>query len=332
MLRQPVSRDEQVDVLALRAYLGTLVSELRGVVPGDREDIETPALPERIFGVLTNRQFCYLSKTRVAGYQNDVFSNVESAVKRWEAVRFYYDIGGGYHASIQPGEEDLSFDVGLAELFVLKQVKDFASRVERLYVPGVKFSLVIDNLCALLVNDIPIENTLGYCRRLRELIRELKLDAVVDLVVESEHVSVTEFSELEQDLPSGADSGALTDKQHENVERFLGRRCVPEEASERTRRYRAVVAASERLLAPMIRGVHMTQRATRDTICFRPFPGGDSRIQCGEVALTLNSRQVLCPVLLTSSNSAEYAVQRHCFCDILPGGIRHVTYAARLGG
>jgi hypothetical protein len=90
------------------------------------------------------------------------------AVRRNDPIRFFYDIGGGYHATTRPGEEDLLFDVGLAELLVLSQVADFASRIAEIYHAGVRFSLVIDNLCANLVNDIPLAKTLQYCAALRE--------------------------------------------------------------------------------------------------------------------------------------------------------------------
>jgi len=99
---------------------------------------------------------------------------------------------------------------------------------------------------------------------------------------------------------------------------------------DRTRRYAEVIDASDGLLAPLIPGVHMTQRATNATICFRPFPGGDSRIQCGEVAMTTNSKLRLYPMLLTSANVASYAYRRYRFPGLVPAVIRHVTYAQRL--
>jgi len=323
---------EQEEEVTLKAYLEALMAGLRLPSTTDNPRLDADKVPHKVFEVLTNRDFCYLSKSRVSGYQAGVLSAADQALRQAEPIRFYYDLGGGYHASTQPGEEEVSFDVGLAELFVLSQISSFASRVRRFYPAGVKFSLVIDNMCALLINDIPLVKTLGYCTRLRALIDEMDLASVLDVLVESEHISVADF-ERTQALTVGRNgSMTLTRKQHDNVERFLGRPCDDVEAFGRTIRYLEVIDASERLLDPLIRGVHMTQRATESTLCFRPFPGGDSRIQCGEVVLTRNSKQKLYPVLLTSSNRQQYVCRRYQFPELLSSLIPHVTYAEPFPG
>jgi hypothetical protein len=322
--------NERETIAELRAYLQGVRSGVTVAAAAVAASTDEDALPHQVFEALTSRDFCYLGKGRVAAYRDDILTAVRDARERGRPIPFYYDIGGGYHASIRPGIATLCFDTGLAELLVLRQAADFSSRIARLYPPGARFSLVIDNLCAYFVNDIPLASTLGYCERLRQLICDVGLEAHVEVLVESEHVSLADFAVALGDTPGGVDIGTLTSKQHENVERFLGRPCETDEAAERTRRYQAVLDTSERLLAPLIRGIHMTQRASRDTICFRPFPGGDSRIQCGEVALTRNSRQRLCPVLLTSANYGDYAARRYQFPDILPSTVGYVTYAERL--
>ena len=318
--------------VTLRKYLDALMTGLRLPSGTDTQGITADRVPHKVFEVLTHRDFCYLSKSRVSRYQEGVLGVANRALTRGEPIHFYYDLGGGYHASTQPGEEDVSFQVGLAELFVLSQISDFSARVKRFYPAGVKFSLVIDNMCALLINDISLEKTLGYCTRLRALIQELDLSNVVDVLVESEHISVADFERARGATMERDWSIALTRKQHDNVERFLGRPCDDAEAFGRTVRYLEVIDVSERLLEPLIHGVHMTQRATDTTICFRPFPGGDSRIQCGEVVLTRNSKQKLYPVLLTSSNRGQYACRRHRFPALLSSLIPHVTYAELSSG
>jgi hypothetical protein len=278
-----------------------------------------------IFDLLTDREYCYLSKSRVAPYRPAAIASIESAVRGGEPIDFSYDLGPGYHASIQPGVRELSFDVGLGELFVLGQIASFARGVKSMYPPGVKFHIVIDNLCALFVNDIPVVKTLAYCARFRELIEFTGLHGVVDLIVESEHFRIDDFDRLTDaaaPAPCEVDS-----KAHNNIVRFLGRPCSESEASARLQRHHAVIAESERLLKAVIRGIHMTQRATPDTICFRPFPGGDSRIQCGEVVLGWNVAGRLYPFLLTSHNAAAYCCQRALFPSILPPMIGAITYA-----
>lgn len=320
--------EELGEVPLLRKYLEAVISSLPGATDRTPPDVvEAAQVPERVFDVLTNREFCYLSKTRVAPYRAGVLGAVAEAQRRATPIHFFYDLGGGYHASTQPGHDDLCFDVGLAELLVLSQISTFAARATRFHPPGVKFSLVIDNMCALLINDIPLTRTLAYCDRFRGLIRELRFDDVIDILVESEHISVDDFERVQAQGGTHPGPSEVTRKQHDNVERFLGRICDPAEAAERTRKYQAVIDASERLLEPLITGIHMTQRATETTLCFRPFAGADSRIQCGEVVLTTNAKQKLYPILMTSSNRADYICRRHRFPELLAPAIPHVTYA-----
>lgn len=324
--------NQREEIATLKAYLEGLMVAFRSPLVTHDEALDAQKVSEKVFDVLTSREYCYLSKSRASAYQESVLPTANSAVRQGEPIRFYYDLGGGYHASTNPGEEEPSFDVGLAEFFVLRQIASFSTRVRRFYSPGVRFSLVIDNMCALLINDIPLAKTLGYCARLRTLNHELGLDDVLDVLVESEHVSLGDFDRARAAARGRNSSMTLTSKQHDNVERFLGRRCDGIEALERTARYHEVIDASERLLAPLIRGVHMTQRATDTTTCFRPFPGGDSRIQCGQVVVTRSTKQKLYPVLLTSRNRSQYACRRYRFPELLSSLIPDVTYADPLPG
>ena len=165
-------------------------------------------------------------------------------------------------------------------------------------------------------------------QKLRTLIRETRMEGLVDLLVESERFTEADFARVRLAAAAPAPAGdGLSTKQHENVERFLGRRCDSTEAAERTRLYTEVTTASERLLSTLIDGVHMTQRASATTLCFRPFPGGDSRIQAGEVALLADGSRKIRPILLTSRNLREYSWHRDTPHHFLPGTIPHVTYA-----
>jgi hypothetical protein len=309
--------------------VGTFLAELMATF--QVADLDPPPdncrVGDAVFDLLTRRDYCYLSKSRVAPYREPAVACIESAVRRAQPIDFSYDLGAGYHASIQPGIREPSFDVGLGELFVLHQIARFARRVRNIYPPGVRFYIVIDNLCALLVNDIPVATTEAYCARFRELIEATVTSAVASLIVESEHFSVADFGDVPQ--AAASEGSAVNDKARDNVARFLGRLCSESEASARMLRYRDVIAESERLLNGVIRGVHMTQRATPDTICFRPFPGADSRIQCGEVALGRNVKGRLCPFLLTSQNIGSYRCQRALFPEILPAVMGEITYAER---
>ncbi len=322
------SDGEQADAAALKAYLEALMAGFSAASSTGTPSVSADSRPEAVLDLLTNRDFCYLSKSKVSGYRESILALVGDAMQKGEPIRFYYDIGGGYHASTRPEKEGLCFEVGLGELFVLSQISSFTARARRIYPSGIKFSLVIDNVCALLVNDVPLAKTREYCEDLRRLIRELGMQELVDVLVEAEHFSIHDF-----DLPKSETAerrAQLTRQQHDNVERFLGRTCDESEAVERYSRYQDVIEVSDRLLARLIPGVHMTQRATPSTICFRAFPGADSRIQSGEIALTRNDHRKIYPFLLSSRNIGEYVLQRHRFPGLLPGVIPYVTCAERI--
>jgi hypothetical protein len=314
----------------LLPYLQDVMSDLRAPTPPSDRHADAAAVATGVVDLLFSRPFSYLGRSRARVYENGIRDTVVRAVERGAPVPFYFDIGGGYHATIFPGKQDFSFNVGLGELFVLTQIARLRHAVARFYAPNVRFSLVIDNLCALLVNDIPLAKTLAYCTRLRRLIEELQLTNIVSVLVESEHFSDTDLANAALAEPP-ADVAPMTEKRHRNVERFLGRPCTEKEALEREVRYHSIVSASERLLNRIIDGIHMTQRASSTTMCFRPFPGGDSRIQSGQVVLTRNAGGTLHPILLTSSNAARYTCSTYRFADLLPREIDHVIFAESAG-
>ena len=158
----PVERD-------LRSYLEAVMSDLRGpLAPGGALG-DPAAVATNVVDLLFSRQFSYLGRTRARAYEGPIRDTVIRAVQSGSPIPFYFDIGGGYHATIRPGVQDFSFGMGLGELFVVAQIARLRHAVSRFYSPSVRFSLVIDNLCALLVNDIHLEKTLAYCA-LRRLI------------------------------------------------------------------------------------------------------------------------------------------------------------------
>lgn len=315
------------------AYLADVMAGLAPPDPADAAPVEDrDALADAIFDLVTSREFCYLSRTRTAPYRDVTVELLRRRISTGEPFRFFYDIGPGYHASVRPHQEGLSFEVGLSELLILFQISSLCRRVAALYPPGAHFWLVIDNLCGLRTNDVPVELTEGYCARLRALVAEAGMGDRVDLVVESEEFELQEYDARLAELEPGPLDPAPSPEAVENVERFLGRPCTPAEAAERIERYRRTGAVTDYLLDRLVRGVHMTQRATGATLGFRPFPGGDSRTQCGEVALGRNGKGRLRPFLLTSRNVDSCELVRLGYPDLLPSPIRHVTYAEPVAG
>ncbi len=329
--RSGASRAEVHDRLrpapdAVRDHLRSILRDLDAPeVPA--ESVAAGRLPELIFAAQTQREFCYLSRARVSPYRESARQRIARCIDRGEPVHYCLDIGGGYHASLRPGAEQLSFGPGLGELLLLRQIRRFDARVRRLYPPGTRFSLVIDNLVAWFVNDIPVQRTAQFCARLRDLIAHAGMAGQVDLWIESEHLATADFERLRPAYHVEPCPDAMTRKDQETVERFLGRACDLREAAERSARYREITAISGELINRRLHGLRMTQRATRETICFRPFPGADSRIQSGEVALRVADDGQVRPLLLTSHNQHLYDWYRIDFSDMLPAAIEQVIFA-----
>ena len=308
----------------LRLYLGELVAGSGAVAPADGRVAD----PHEIFELLTARRFSHLSRGAAERYRERTIDLLEQSLSAGGPVPFWFDIGPGYHASLKPGDLPLTFDVGIGELMILHQISAFHGLLSELHHGGCRFTLVVDNLCALWTNDIPAVLTEGYTRQLRRLIAEQGLDDVVDVLVESEEFELAEYEQL-FDETSGGVGGPVSESDLENVERFLGRPCSVAEAQERIDRYLRAGCVTELLLERVVRGVRMTQRAGATTLGFRSFPGGDSRAQCGRVVITRNGGGKLKPLLLTSRNFDDYDCMDYEFPDLLPPQIEVVTYAER---
>ena len=312
----------------VEAYLALVMAGFGPqVLPAHDPSATADTVADAVFDLLTSRTFCHLQRGLSAPYRERTVELLRPRIEAAEPLRFFYDIGPGYHATLRPGEEPLFFDVGLAELLILFNVNAFADRVANIYPPGVHFHLVVDNLCGHRTNDIPLELSEGYCARLRYLIDELGLTSRVTLLVESETFALGEYDQLLATVEPSPLALPST-KAHENVERFLGRLCSADEAAERIEGYRRAGIVTEQLLARAVDGVRITQRATPATLGFRPFPGGDSRSQCGAVVLGANSKGRLRPFLLTSTNVDEHDCAELVYPEVLPESVATVLYAS----
>ena len=280
-----------------------------------------------IFEILTARRFSHLSRSGTMPYRERALALLEEGVRRGEPISFWYDVGPGYHATTRPDAGGLRFEVALSELLILFQIASFCDRVGEIYAPGARFWLVVDNLCALRTNEIPVESTASYCEGFRELIRELRLEDRVALTVESEEFDLAEYDRMLEGIDVRPTASPPSVDDVENVERFLGRRCSVCEAAERIERYRRTCVVTEHLLTRVVRGVRLTQRASQNTLGFRAFPGGDSRTQCGEVAIGRNAKRKLCPLLVTSKNVDDYVCTVISAPAELPSMIAEITYA-----
>lgn len=326
------SSDQFLDmsvVAALRSYLLDVAEDFcaRDRRPASARDERPQTIVDDVFALLTHREFTYLSKARAKPYRAVIVGQLIRDVTAGRPLRFYYDIGGGYRAGTDSRRRTLSFSPGLGELLALRQITRFDHQVRAVYPPGARFWLVVDDICAHLVNDIALHQTAVYCRELRGMIRTLQLESKIEVLVESEHFSSEDYSVETREAATEVPSSAAV----ENVARFLGRECDVPEAMERIARYRVVSDQTERRLQSKVDGVRLTQRATASTFGFRAFPGSDSRLQSGDVILTYRHHDRIEPRLITSQSAWAPRVHPLDVSDLLPLPGKQVGYVITNG-
>lgn len=145
----------------LSSYMLTIMSSFKQNIPAaDPREIDAKQAAADVFHIITGRNYSHLSRGKAANYKDEIIRRIEQDVLSGRPATFFYDLGPGYHASLYPGQMDLSFEIGLSELFVLYQISEFSREVSEVYSNGAKFFIIIDNLCALATNDIPTEKTM----------------------------------------------------------------------------------------------------------------------------------------------------------------------------
>jgi hypothetical protein len=287
---------------ALKRYIGDLLADIHEPLPSPGRELsanQPEDKAESIFRTISGRRYCYLSRKRSAVYRDSALQSLAKHIALQQPIRFYYDIGGGYHAGISPTDLSLTFEPSLGEMLMVRQISLLARELAALYPHGIRFTLVIDNLCALLVNDIPLEKTEAFVDKLRAMVQYLDSPVDIDLLVESEHFSPGDYDRGVDTVPAGEslDTAAIA-----NVSRFLGRHCSAQEASMRIALYHHISEQTDRNINSLLDDIRMTQRATPETFPFRPFPGGASRIQAGELALFVDEHGNCKPALITTEN------------------------------
>ena len=307
-------------------YMLTIMSSFtRNKLTANPREIDAKQIAADVFHIITGRNYSHLSRGRAGKYKDAIIRHIEQDVQSGKPATFFYDLGPGYHASLHPGQMDLSFEIGLSELFVLYQISKFSKEVAEVYSNGAQFFIIIDNLCALATNDIPTEKTIQYCAELRSLIEETGTQQNIQLLVESELFEETDYPRIELPVNTTSDQ-FLSEDDIENVSRFVGRHCDMSEALARINIYGKASEVTENNLTSVVTGVRLTQRATENTLGFRSFPGGDSRVQAGEIAIAHNKKGMLRPILLTSRNISEYDQYRFELPTGVPDSLQHLTY------
>ena len=268
--------------------------------------VGAPVPLAQVLDLLGGRRFTHLSRTQAQPHLARMQPVLQADMDAGRPLRFCYDLGPGYHASVRADFADLRFAPGLGELLALRQIRVFAQAVRSVYPPGVRFELVIDDLCAWIANGVATEQTVGYCAQLQALVARVGMQQLVGVLAESAVLGQSTYRQAFEALPRATVMPVLTPHERDNVSRFVGRACDDDDARDHLERYQRALRVSERLLAPHLGGVRLTQRATASSLGFRAFAGGDARLQSGEVDVVLGEGMSPRPGLITSRNGWLY--------------------------
>jgi hypothetical protein len=309
----------RVAVAELRELPEPLVRQACGYLTDVLRDITQPLPPApaagaqvqlvplaQVLDLLGGRRFTHLSRTQAQPHLARMQPVLQADMDAGRPLRFCYDLGPGYHASVRADFAGLRFAPGLGELLALRQIRVFAQAVSVVYPPGVRFELVIDDLCAWMANDVATELTAGYCTQLQALVARVGMQELVGVLAESAVLGQSTYRQAFEALPCATAMPLLTPAERDNVSRFVGRACDDDDARDHLERYQRALRVSERLLAPYLGGVRLTQRATASSLGFRAFAGGDARLQSGEVDVVLGEGGSPRPGLITSRNGWLY--------------------------
>ena len=261
-------------------------------------------LIDNLIKILTHRNFTYQSKTTLEQLILQVRNILSGQTNLNKQIKFYFLYNGGYRASPLPNDFTLIFELDQTELMLVYQITLLNKKIKEIYEPGIEFSIVVNNGVAYWVNGISLTSTENYAKQLRKIIRLFGDESSIKVVIQSELNGFDPNFE-----PETFHSDIIfTEKEHQIVERFLGRHCNREEAIRRNEIYKIAEGRWWEELNSIIdpaEVILLRQVAHPKTVSFRSFPGGAMRIQNGTLGFRY-FQNVLTPKLITSESVKQH--------------------------
>jgi hypothetical protein len=306
---------------SIAQYLSQCAAYARSVFAQDHAIADTAApdladvrgLADVIVGILLNHEFNHQSRGRVAHLLPAVREAIIAQIARHQPIQLFISYNGGYHATTRSDfSRPLGFDAAATELLLLFMIARLKERLVAVYPPGMICQVVLNNGVAHFVNDIPLQRTEAYAQRLEDMIARLGGRNDVRVLVQSRLGDFTgRMREAAMDPAQEIDAAT-----HHNIERFLGRPCSTAEARLRLGRYAPAEAAWWQELRQIIaaaNGIRLLQVASPHFLSFRPFPGGATRSQTGQIGFRINSGKVV-PTLVTTATFLKACVLATPIC------------------
>jgi len=265
------------------------------------------SLSEELTAIFLHKSFNHQSRGRLSAMLPLFRQGLQSHIDAMRPLTLYFLYNGGYRASPFPQDPVPIFHPDQTELMLLHQISLLQARVRQKYAPGIDFVIVLNNGVAAYVNDIDLDKTSSYAKKLRELIASLGASGFIRVLLQSE---VTDFR-TNQPKPGYKTLPKISQKEHAIVERFLGRPCSEQEASHRAWLYQIAETAWAKDLAPLVARDHallLRQVASSTMLSFRAFPGGAIRAQNGTLGFQ-EVEQTWVPKLISAETYSHHKIQ-----------------------
>ncbi len=276
------------------------------------KSLDTDFLADGILKIISQKRFNYQSKNKINQQLQLEREKIVGQIMKYEPIHFVLLYNGGYRASNNGKLDELIFEPDQTELMLLFQISLLQERIVKIYPPGIKFDIVINNGVAYWVNNISLESTSIYANKLRKMLELLGASCRIEVVVQSEledfhpEFDLSKLNERELIVHDETELNRI----QKIVERFLGRNCTTQEAINRWNMYELAETYWGNTLMHLYHDksvVFFRQVQHLNMLSFRSFPGGAARIQNGTVGFVYENAKLIVK-LITTSVMKEYVV------------------------
>lgn len=112
-----ISISEESMEKVVNTYVSKIIEDMsHGHTSVSEQNNDDSSVSEKIFNILSSREFTYLTKIKSLPYKNRITDCVKRSYLGCRSLILCFSLGGGYHARIGDGTE-LTFTPNLGELF-----------------------------------------------------------------------------------------------------------------------------------------------------------------------------------------------------------------------
>lgn len=320
--KAPILNDVQLLVLA-KEWLNEKINLTKqykppsSILPWVINQSNYAIMAESIVKILTQRIFNFQSKKNITKLMFHAKENFASQIKNGLPMNLFLLYNGGYRASYHPNDFSIVLSPDLTEAMLLYQITMLQQKVSEIYPLGIQFTIIINNGVAEWVNNIPKHQTEAYVYELRKMIQHFGVSSFIKVMVQSELNGYHSHKSFNVINPKD-----ISEKEHQIVERFLGRKCTRKEAAFRATLYDLAEQNWAETLMSIIKkenALPLRQVSHPNMLSFRAFPGAAIRSQNGSFGFEFKDNKLL-PKLITSEGISRFGI------TYLPFTLKDILY------